>query len=67
MTRIIDEQFLSSTMALPEGDIKFLPPSSVQLTVLTVLVAIRIVTLVLMPEQFEGNPLFPEFKMDTLH
>ena len=54
---IIDKEFLSGPIFLVEAGIELLGPLMVEAAKLTVLVPIRILLLVFMPEKLKGDPL----------
>jgi hypothetical protein len=56
LSGIVDEKFLSGPIFLSEAGIELLGPLVVEATKLTVLVSLRTLLLVLMPEKLKGNP-----------
>ena len=56
---IVHEELLASPVFLPQHQIQLAAPAMVQITELTVLIALRIRLLVLIPEQHQGHMFVP--------
>lgn len=55
---IIDEELLSGSIFLPEAGIKLLGPLMVEMAELIVLVPVRMLFFVFIPEKLKGHPFF---------
>jgi hypothetical protein len=64
LTGIVHEELLAPLVAQPHGRVERLRPLAIELTELTVALALRISLPVFQPQQPQGHPLASQFRMD---
>jgi hypothetical protein len=65
LARVVDEQFLASAMDLAHGQAPVLEPPAIDLAVLRVAVAVRVLLEILEVKQFQGDAGLAPFAVDV--